>query len=386
MSEYYFLSGSMGRELKILMERGVNKEDAIAYLYKHYSVQYKIKKVYLEIFQGSNKLFSSFYDKSLENQNPGSAAGNRTVTLKRLNHQEFIVINGEFPNAGQEYKIQYIYDITDMMVKRTKMYYHLLLIGVCVSIIIAFALMLILNIIFKPLSQIVAVSKEIDNDAKQKQQFVDNFSHEIRAPLTSVYGFAEYMQKTVLTEEERITITGYIMEDSKHILNIADKLLDLATLRNRNLIKKNCSVKVLFDSVLKVLQGRIHEKHIHLVREKNIDFIFADEDLLQSLLINLTNNAIDACENNGTIKWQAYSKDGYIILSICDNGKGIDSVDLEKINEPFYRVDKSRSRANGNAGLGLAICRQIVECHNADIIFESKLKLGTTVQIIFTTS
>lgn len=176
------------------------------------------------------------------------------------------------------------------------------------------------------------------------------------------------------------------MEDSRHILNIADKLLDLATLRNRNIMKKNCSVEVLFDSVFNVLQARMSEKQIFLVREKSIEFIYADEDLLQSLLINLTNNAIDACENNGMIKWQAYSKDENIILSICDNGKGIDSDNIEKINEPFYRVDKSRSRANGNAGLGLAICRQIVECHNAGIIFESKLKLGTTVKIIFTTS
>lgn len=163
MNEHYFISNSMGKELQSLMERDVSKEEAIAYLYEYYSGHYNKQKVYLEIYQGDNMLYSSFYDKSLGDHNSDYTAGNRTVILKKLHNKNFIVVNGEFPNTGQEYKIQYIYDVTAIMAKWMNMYYGLLFIGVGFSFIIAFALMFLLNIIFKPLTQIITVSKEIAN-------------------------------------------------------------------------------------------------------------------------------------------------------------------------------------------------------------------------------
>lgn len=427
INEHYLISNSMGKELNNLIERGAKKEDAVEYLYKYYSEHYAHQKGYIQIFKNDKLLYNSF--NSVASVNLSSdyidyKEKSRKAVFKNFNNKDYIIVSGEFPQTNQEYKIQYIYDITSMIEMWENMRNALFFTGIGFSIVAAVLLVFLLNIAFKPLNEVIVVSKEIadgnyekrihiskthelvsladsfnymaekvqeaiielSNDAKQKQQFIDNFSHEIRTPLTSVYGFAEYMQKSALSEKERINISGYIMEDSRHILSIADRLLDLATLKNRSITKKNYSINSLYNTTANLLRKRLNEKQAHLIQEKSIESIYGDEDLLQSLLVNITNNAIDASKSDGIIKWNTYSENGNIVLSVSDEGKGISKDQIDKINEPFYRVDKIRNRESGNAGLGLAICEQIAECHNAKIKFESELNLGTTVKIIFTSS
>ena len=424
LNEHYLLSNSMGKEFDRLYLKGANTEDIIQYLFNYYSEHYARQKGYIEIFEGSKLLYSSFPMGAYFETNLDFSEHNRVVEISRKDHKSYIAITGEFPLTGRAYSIQYIYDFTNQMKVWENMRNILLLIGFVFSLIVAVMLIALLNLIFKPLGQIVVASKEIadgnyekriqmseshelisladsfndmadkvqlaittlSNDGKQKQQFIDNFSHEIRTPLTSVYGFAEYMQKSTLSEEERINISGYIMEDSKHILRIADRLLDLATLRNQGIVNHKYSVDKLYETTEKSLRNRLSEKQIILTKERNVEAIYGDEELLQCILINLTNNAIDASNPKGTIQWNTYKEGKHIILSVSDEGKGISEKDLDKINEPFYRADKTRSRESGNAGLGLAICQQIAESHNAKMMFESELNIGTTAKIIFTCS
>lgn len=421
-NEHYLISSSMGKELKSLMERGAKKEEVIQYLFTYYSEHYARQKGYLEIFQGNEMLCSSFPFPWKGKLYSDNGENDRTALLKRLDGKEYIIVTGYFPHTKQEYKIQYISDITSMIGMWEKLRNTLLVIGTGFSALAGVLLLLLLNLTFRPFSQVVAASGEIaggnyekripvpgnrelavmadsfndmaqkvqeavtklSRDARQKQQFIDNFSHEIRTPLTSVCGFAEYMQKSVLSEEERITMAGYIIEDSRYILNIADRLLTLATLTNGSCEKKKCLIQELFDGAKKLLHKRLEEKKIRLLWEDDCGCLYGDEDLLQSLLVNLTNNAADACSCGSTVRWHAYREGDKAILSVSDQGKGIPADQLDKIREPFYRVDPSRNRESGNAGLGLAICRQIAECHGAEMIFESKVQVGTTVKVIFT--
>lgn len=422
-NEHRLISDLMDRELRNLIERGAKKEEAIEYLYHYYANHYIRQKGYIEIFKENKPLYSNFRQPYSQRIYFDCTEKSRTAVFKKLGNGEYIIIIGEFPQTNQEYKIQYIHDITSVIEEWKKIYHILLLIGIGSSLVMVVILIFILHIIFKPLYLVVAASKEIANgnyekrislfktyelasladsfnymaekvqlaitkfsdDARQKQQFIDNFSHEVRTPLTSIYGFAEYMQKSVLSEEEKIVIAGYIMEDSKYILNIADRLLDLATLKNKSIVKKNYPVTLLYYNTNNLLREKINQKQIHLIQENSVEFIYGDEDLLQSLLVNITNNAIDASEQNGIIKWQTYYENKNIVLCVSDNGRGIPQDEVHKINEPFYRVDKSRNRETGNAGLGLAICQQIAKCHNAKIIVQSELGQGTAVKIIFTT-
>lgn len=421
-NDHYLIANSMRNELKSLMNRGADKEEAIQYLFQYYSGHYAKQKGYLEIFKNNKMIYSNFpsgLHGTLFFDNEGD---NRISVLKRLEEKDYVIVIGNFPQTNWDYKIQYILDATPMIGMWERLRNILLGIGVVFSVLSGALLMFFLELIFRPFSQVVAASKDIANgnykkriqgsgtgelavmaesfndmagkveeavtvlsrEAKQKQQFVDNFSHEIRTPLTSVYGFAEYMQKSMLSEEERITICGYIIEDSKYILSIADRLLELATLNNRNIVKNKCRTEEVFYGAAKLLHKRLNIKGVQLTWENAQDFLYGDGELLQSLLVNLTNNAIDASPAGGRIHWRAYRDGDHAVLSVSDHGIGIPEDQLDKINEPFYRVDKSRNREFGNAGLGLAICRQIAECHEAKIIFESRPQKGTTVKVMFT--
>ena len=105
-----------------------------------------------------------------------------------------------------------------------------------------------------------------------------------------------------------------------------------------------------------------------------------NETLLSMLFYNLTENAIKACSAGGKVKLSC--SEGRAIIE--DNGKGMTEEQLIHITEPFYRTDKSRSRAEGGAGLGLALCKQIILTHKAEMNFESKIGLGTKIIVTFT--
>jgi signal transduction histidine kinase len=223
------------------------------------------------------------------------------------------------------------------------------------------------------------MAEEIEMQIMGKQQFIDNFTHEIRSPLTSIYGYAEYLQKAPYGEDTTIKATQTIMDEANHIKMIATSLLKLATLRNYAPIKTEISIPQLFDNVRRTLNT---EKN--LVCKNEIDTMEGQEDLIISLLINLCTNAIRAGATDIYLE-ATESQAGGIVLSVTDNGCGISSDDLTRITEPFYRVDKARSREQGGAGLGLTLCKQIAEAHGAIMQIESILGKGTTVKITFTT-
>ena len=115
-----------------------------------------------------------------------------------------------------------------------------------------------------------------------------------------------------------------------------------------------------------------------------IDTINGDDALLLSLLINLVENAARASQPGGIISIRAYA-DPAVTLVVEDQGCGIAQEDIAKITEPFYRVDKSRSRKNGGAGLGMYIVSRIVQLHGASLEIRSQLQRGTSVCVVFTT-
>lgn len=427
--EHYLISESMSQELLDMIRRGADPEAAMQYLYEYYAGRYAGQKGYIEIYQGDDLIYGNLegfsFGPDLEAPLKGSIA-----VMKTSNGRNFVIVKGilQLINArlisDEHYEIQYICDITDTILVWKSMRNTSLWIGITFSSIIAVLLLFLLKLVFRPLDQIIEVSKEIsdghyeqrihagENDevtaladhfndmaekvqsvirelseeAQQKQRFVDSFSHEIRTPLASVYGFAEYMQKSALREEEVIRIAGYIMEDSRHILNIADRLLDLAAFRNQSLIKVRCPADSLLESVAQTLRDLLEKNQICLLREIGVADLYGDEDLLKNLLINLTRNAIENSDPGGRVIWQIIREEEHTVLAVTDEGKGIPPEEIHKINEPFYRVDKSRSRKMGNVGLGLAICHQIADCHGARMVFLSELGQGTTVKVIFTTS
>ncbi len=220
----------------------------------------------------------------------------------------------------------------------------------------------------------------LEQNAEQKQSLVDNMAHEIRTPLTSIHGYAEYLEKAAISEDEKIEAAMCIITESQRLQKISEKLLDMAYIRNNIIKKEKLDLSALIFDVASKLKAKAASNNVEINFELEKSLVDGDEILLGILFYNLTENAIKACASGGMV---TLSCSGLTAL-VFDNGKGMSKEQLAHITEPFYRIDKSRSRAEGGAGLGLALCKQIVLSHGAKIRFESEIGKGTKVFICFT--
>ncbi|MBE5945704.1 MAG: HAMP domain-containing histidine kinase [Lachnospiraceae bacterium] len=221
----------------------------------------------------------------------------------------------------------------------------------------------------------------IQSEAAVKQEFVDNFAHELKSPLTSIYGFAEYIQKANVSEDEKIQCMSYIMEESKLLLQLSYSLLDMAKIRNEEIDIEEISLDDIEEQIKKRMETLCQQRKVTLTCNRSVQNMYAKEDLLYSLLCNLIQNAIYSCENGGAVSWGVDDKDDKIRIFVEDNGCGMTKEQVKRVTEPFFRVDKSRRREEGRTGLGLAICNQIVEYHNGQMDIKSEINKGTIVTV-----
>lgn len=131
----------------------------------------------------------------------------------------------------------------------------------------------------------------------------------------------------------------------------------------------------------RALAPNMKNKNIRLVCRAEQKRIVLEPDLVKSLLYNLVDNASKAMDNGGIIAVRATAIADGCQFQVVDNGRGMEPEELTKITEAFYRVDKARSRSQGGAGLGLALCKQIVALHNGSIHFASEPGKGTRVTV-----
>ena len=128
-----------------------------------------------------------------------------------------------------------------------------------------------------------------------------------------------------------------------------------------------------------LLQPALEKQHILLYTRCGKGTALLEPNLVQSMVVNLVDNARKAINGKGTILLETWTEADGCVFRVTDNGRGIPPEALSRITEAFYRVDKSRSRAQGGVGLGLSLCREIAELHHGTIHFESILGKGTRV-------
>ncbi len=231
--------------------------------------------------------------------------------------------------------------------------------------------------------QMAALEREAEAkmiEAERKQMLVDNMAHELRTPLTSIHGYAEYIEKANTTEERRLIAAKYIMSESERLQKISEILLDGAFIRENEIEMADTDLGVVLSDACEKLQMRAENAEVEITCDTSPITVKGNETLLSMLFYNLTENAIKACSAGGKVKISCAN--GQAIIE--DNGKGMAEEQLLHITEPFYRTDKSRSRAEGGAGLGLALCKQIVHTHGAQMRFESEIGKGTKIFVTFT--
>ena len=215
--------------------------------------------------------------------------------------------------------------------------------------------------------------------AEQKQQLVDDLSHEMRTPLTSIHGYAEYLLTAAVGEEERIDALLCIKNESERLSKLSQSLLDISYVSGTPIEKKRVALGEIFESIEKRFEIKAKSEGVELSFEGTDEKVEGDATLIDLLLSNLTDNAIKACRDSEIKKVKITSDENSI--SVSDTGRGMTEDELRHITEPFYRTDKVRSRADGGAGLGLTLCRRIVDAHGWKMEFSSTVSKGTTVSV-----
>lgn len=221
----------------------------------------------------------------------------------------------------------------------------------------------------------------LEENAEKKQMLVDNMAHELRTPLTVIRGYAEYLERAAMSEEERLVASRYIVSEAERLTKMSEILLDTAYVRENPPEMTEIALDEVLRGTAERLAPKAKENGVELVCDIEKVTVRGNALLLSMLFDNLADNALKACTEGGKVVLKC-SPDS---ASVEDNGKGMTEEELLHVTEPFYRTDKSRSRAEGGAGLGLALCKNIAEAHGAKLRFESKIGEGTKVFFDFTT-
>lgn len=221
-------------------------------------------------------------------------------------------------------------------------------------------------------------SNEEKNEAiikVKKEQFrsdlLRSISHDLRTPLTSIYGNADVLlnDNSNLKNDKKNALYKNIYDDSLWLINLVENLLSMTSIEDGS-VKLRIEPEVIEDVIDESLSHVSKNKDNHKIKVNiSDDFLMADMDarLIVQVLINLINNAIKYTENDSTISINAYQIEDYVYIEVCDNGSGIEDKDKDKIFEKFYTVNHSIVDSKKSMGLGLALCKSIVEAHGGVI-------------------
>jgi signal transduction histidine kinase len=288
---------------------------------------------------------------------------------------------------------------------------------------------------------------ELANLAEKRRVFIGNLAHEMKTPLTSILGFADLLRvQREVSEENRVEYANVIVAEARRLQGLSGKLMELLTMGNTQLTLERIDLHELADDLAVSLQPIFANQGLKLSLRlpRQEVFIVADRELLKSLIYNLVDNAIKASSPGSTIVFAVERGSGVegtaagvsagvsagatlaaatpgapagvpagatgaprataapaaplatadeitqnqrsgdaVIVAIVDEGVGIPLDQIPLLTEPFYMLDKARTRKAGGAGLGLALCAEIARAHGSRLCIESELGRGTRVSVAF---
>lgn len=214
--------------------------------------------------------------------------------------------------------------------------------------------------------------------ALRQKLFIGGVTHEFKTPLTAILLNVDTLQNAYMDEEEKGHSLAYIERQCKWLERMTQKLWKLITLQEQVAVR-DASVPLLLNRAQESMASTLAQYGTPLTVDCGIDTLPMDIDLMQSVLINLVDNAAKASEPGQAVVIRAYGNS----IEVRDHGGGFPQSELARITEPFYMVDQSRSKRTGGSGLGLALVKEIVAAHGAQLRIASKPGEGTTVRIEF---
>ncbi len=384
-----------------------------------------VERYNTELYSDDNKLIMTDLKERIGGERKeiiNARSDEKSFIIRTLKNQKHVFVSSIVNLENRDFKLIISKDIQHVYNERINNYKFFIIIDIITFIILAIVMYIISKSLTNPIESLSDISKDIArgdyskraNESKtndeigvlennfnimidvieenikelkylneSKQRFIDSLNHEIKTPITSIIGYSELLLKGNVSEETKLKALNYINSEAKRLETLNTTLLKLTFIREEKITLEKVKLMEIVNSVCNTLRYKLESKNINL----NISFkeveIYVDKQLMIVLLTNILDNGIKACEINSYINIDGYYNNEAYVLRIIDSGVGIPPEDLDKVREPFYMVDKARTRKNNGIGLGLSICSEICKVHNINMDIRSQINKGTEVILTF---
>lgn len=220
---------------------------------------------------------------------------------------------------------------------------------------------------------------KLEDEIQAREDFVGAFAHELKTPLTAIIGYADMLRSRQMDEEKSLLSANYIYKEGKRLEAMSIRLLEIMVTRHGQAQFQEVSAETLF---LYLHDMFTPNESMEFIYSYDQGTVWAESNLIVTVLINLLDNACKASEPGSTIEIRGRQEEKGYRFIIRDYGIGIPKEELLKITKAFYMVDKSRARSRNGAGLGLALCTEILSLHNSVLEIESTPGEGTGISFV----
>ena len=223
-----------------------------------------------------------------------------------------------------------------------------------------------------------------DASENMRREFAGNVSHELKTPLQSISGYPELLKNRMVETDDRDEVYDRVYFEAQRMIKLINDVIKLSHLDedNLNIPKEKIDLCEVSYKIVESLKEEIRNG-VNISFSGSEAMIYGNRELIESIISNLTENAIKYNRENGDVYVSVYTEGDKAILKVEDTGVGIEEKDFERIFERFYRVDKGRSKQVGGTGLGLSIVKHACILNNASIDVQSKIGEGSTFTVTF---
>jgi len=380
--------------------------------------------VYLQLFLEGAPAFDNFPDNPGANRPELAVQGQECLSVFRdAGDKTYLLIASQEELRSERYVLVSIRDVTPIFTARRELAREMAIIGTVISVAVAAVLYLLTWHMTRRIATIQSVSRRLaDGDfarripvrghdelaelaedfnamaesieknvqslesvASDQRQFIDNLTHEMKTPLTSIIGFADLIRSArYMDERTRVDYAGSIYQEGQRLKALSGKLMELILLGRTDPDMQQLDLAAFLEELAALVAPVLANRSMELSLQTQPATLRADPSLLQSLILNLVDNAIKASQPGQQVELSCfYDRRRRLHVRVADHGRGIPAHEIHKITQPFYMLDKARTRAEGGAGLGLALCSRIAQLHRGVLNITSRVGRGTVVDVVF---